>query len=147
MKGLLAKAAIGVNAPKAKVWKAFVDPECIKQYMFGTEVISDWKEGSEIIWRGEWEGKKFEDKGVIKRIVPESLLEYTHYSPLAGQPDKEENYHTVRVEIKEMGDDVAVNLTQDNNATPEAVKHSEKNWNTMLGFMKDLLEKDHLIHA
>jgi hypothetical protein len=29
------------------------NPEIIKQYMFGTNVISDWKEGSPIVWKGE----------------------------------------------------------------------------------------------
>jgi hypothetical protein len=34
----------------------------------GTEVISDWKEGSTIIYTGEYEGKKYHDKGLIKKL-------------------------------------------------------------------------------
>jgi uncharacterized protein YndB with AHSA1/START domain len=44
-KGLIAKVSITLNAPIAKVWNALVNPEIIKQYLFGTNVVSDWKEG------------------------------------------------------------------------------------------------------
>ena len=61
----IAKASITINATAEKVWHALTDPRMIKKYMFGTSVISDWKEGSKIIWKGEWEGKSYEDKGKI----------------------------------------------------------------------------------
>jgi uncharacterized protein YndB with AHSA1/START domain len=59
---LIAKAAITINAPASRVWQALVTPEAIKHYMFGTNVVSDWHEGSPIYWRGEWQGKPYEDK-------------------------------------------------------------------------------------
>jgi hypothetical protein len=31
----------------------------------GYKVTSDWKPGSRITWKGEWEGKPYEDKGVV----------------------------------------------------------------------------------
>ena len=46
---LIAKAEITINASIEKVWDALVNPEKIKQYMFGSDVISDFKEGSKII--------------------------------------------------------------------------------------------------
>jgi uncharacterized protein YndB with AHSA1/START domain len=51
--GFIAKASIAINAPIGEVWKALVNPEVIRQYMLGTNVISDWKEGSQIVWKGE----------------------------------------------------------------------------------------------
>ena len=53
---LTAKSSITINASIAKVWEALVNPSIIKQYMFGTEVVSDWKEGSSIVWKGIWKG-------------------------------------------------------------------------------------------
>ena len=35
-KNLIARASMAINAPGAKVWDALVNPEAIKQYMFGT---------------------------------------------------------------------------------------------------------------
>jgi uncharacterized protein YndB with AHSA1/START domain len=137
----IAKAETKVNAPVDKVWDALVNPEAIKQYMFGTNVASDWKEGSPIVWKGEWKGKAYEDKGVILKLQPERMLQYSHFSPLSGQPDKPENYHTVTIELSSDEAKTLVSLSQDNNPTEEARKHSEENWKTMLANLKKFLEE------
>jgi len=51
---LIAKTSATIDASVAKVWDALVNPEAIKQYMFGTNVATDWQEGSSITWKGEW---------------------------------------------------------------------------------------------
>jgi uncharacterized protein YndB with AHSA1/START domain len=135
-----ASAKTTINAPVSKVWQALVNPEIIKQYLFDTEVISDWKVGSPIIYKGEWEGKPFEDKGKILEIEPEKLLKSTHWSPLSGVPDTPENYHTVTYTLSDKGDRTDVTITQDNNASEEEKAHSEKNWQTVLEGMKKLFE-------
>jgi len=140
-KGLVAQASTTIAAPRARVWQALVTPDAIKQYMFGTTVISDWREGSPIAWKGEWQGKPFEDKGVILRLEPERLLQYSHFSPLSGLPEAPDSYHTVTVELSPAGSDTRVMLSQDNNATEEARQHSVKNWQTMLDGLKTLLER------
>ena len=137
---LVAKATITVNAPRAKVWKALVSPAAIKQYMFGADVRTDWKEGSPITWSGEWKGKQFQDKGKLLQVKPDRILQYTHFSPLAGQPDTPENYHTVTVELAEVAGKTQVTLTQDNNSTEAARKESEKNWKMMLAGLKKFAE-------
>ena len=63
-----ARASITIKSSTASVWNALTDPTMIKQYLFGTEVVSDWKEGSEIIYKGVREGKMYEDKGIILKI-------------------------------------------------------------------------------
>ena len=140
-KGLVAKASTIINVPIAKVWEALTKPEIIKQYMFGTNVVSDWKVGSSIVWKGEWQGKSYEDKGEILKIEEGRTLQYSHFSPLMGKPDVPENYHTVTIELANDGEETTVFLLQDGNATEEARKHSEKNWNIMLDGLKKLLEK------
>src|SRR5215210_1123148 len=139
-KKLTAEVTTTIDAPRSKVWQALVNPEIIKQYLFNAEVISDWKAGSPILYRGEWEGKQFEDKGEILEIKPEKLLRSTHWSPMAGVPDSPENYHTVTYTLSEKGNGTEVTITQDNNATEDEKKHSVKNWETVLAGMKKLLE-------
>jgi uncharacterized protein YndB with AHSA1/START domain len=131
-KNLIARASISVNVSSEKVWNALVTPEAIKQYMFGTDVVSEWEEGSPITWKGEWQGKSYEDKGVILKFKPRRTIQYSHFSPLSGLPDKQENYHTVTIELSGDGNQTHVSLAQDNNATEEARTHSEKNWGMML---------------
>jgi len=142
IKGIIAKASIKINAPVAIVWGALTKPKLIKRYMFGTNVFTDWQVGSSIIWRGEWKGKTYEDKGKIIKFEKERLLQYSHFSPLSGIPDISENYHTVTMELEKKGNKTSVSLSQDNNSTDEEREHSEKNWRIMLESMKKLLEKD-----
>lgn len=140
-KDLIARASVTINIASAKVWDALVKPEAIKQYMFGTTVVTDWREGSPIAWKGEWEGKPYEDKGVILQFKPGRSLQYSHFSPLSGLPDKQENYHTVTIELSREGDQTRVSLAQDNNSTAQAREHSEKTWKIMLDALKKYLEQ------
>jgi uncharacterized protein YndB with AHSA1/START domain len=136
----IARSSTIIAASGDKVWNALVSPAAIKQYMFGTTVTSDWKVGSPITWKGEWQGKAYEDKGVIRQFQPGRALQYTHFSPLAGLPDKPENYHTVTIQLSPEGDRTVVSLTQDNNPTEETRAHSEKNWAIMLENLRKLVE-------
>jgi uncharacterized protein YndB with AHSA1/START domain len=138
---LIARCSITIAAPPERVWQALVTPSAIKQYMFGANVESDWKEGSPIVWKGEWQGRKYEDKGVIRQVKPGRALQYTHFSPLAGQPDRPEHYHMVTIQLSPEGERTRVSLTQDNNPTDEARSHSEKNWGMMLEGLKKYLEQ------
>ena len=140
-KSIIARASITINAPISKVWNALVDPKAIKQYMFGTNVVSGWKVGSPIVWKGEWQGKSFEDKGVILQLQPERMLQYSHFSPVSGLPDKPDSYHTVTIELSGGGKETHISLAQDNNTTEEARMHSEKNWEIMLNGLKKFLEQ------
>ena len=140
-KNFVAKATTTINTPASKVWDALTKPELIKQYMFGSDVISDWKVGSPIVYRGEWKGKPFEDKGTILEVEREKSLVSTHWSPLSGVPDTPENYHTVAYRLSGKGDKTEVTITQDNNASEEEKAESEKIWTQMLDGLKKLLEK------
>ena len=139
-KNLVAKASVVVNATVDRVWDALVDPQAIKQYMFGADVTSDWNVGSPITWTGEWQGRRYDDKGKVLQVTPEKTLQYSHFSPLSGQPDKPENYHTVTINVAGNGGHTRVSLFQDNNQTEEAREHSEKNWQMMLAALKKYLE-------
>jgi len=138
---LVARASITINASNMKVWDALVNPEAIKQFMFGTQVVSDWQEGGAIVWKGEWQGKSYEDKGVILHLKPGQLVQYSHFSPLSGLPDRPENYHTVTIELTDKGNQTHVWLVQDNNSDERERDHSQTNWELMLTSLKMYLEE------
>jgi uncharacterized protein YndB with AHSA1/START domain len=138
--GLIAEAATTIDAPREKVWDALVNPLVIKQYMFGTEVESEWEVGSPIVWKGEWQGRLYEDKGVILQLETARRIQYSHFSPLSGHPDAPENYHTVTVELSDDGALTLVELSQDNNSSEEAREQSRANWKQMLSALKHHLE-------
>ena len=49
-------ADITIHASISKVRDALTNPEILKQYFFGTDTITDWKPGSPIKFKGEWQG-------------------------------------------------------------------------------------------
>jgi uncharacterized protein YndB with AHSA1/START domain len=140
MRDYIATAEIEIDASPAKVWQALTDPEQIKQYMFGSQVVTDWKPGSSILWKGEYEGKTYEDKGEILELEPGRRLKVTHFSPLSGEEDRPENYHTLLYELEEGGGKTRVSLSQDNNPSEEAAEHSRANWQKMLAGLKQVVE-------
>jgi uncharacterized protein YndB with AHSA1/START domain len=138
--GLVARAATLIAAGPDEVWTALVEPAAIRHYLFGATVETDWKVGGSIVWKGEWQGRAYEDRGTILRFEPRRLLEYSHFSPLSGLEDRPENYHTVTVELVPDARGTRVSLSQDGNATPEAREHSERNWTLMLDSLKGYVE-------
>jgi uncharacterized protein YndB with AHSA1/START domain len=136
----IAKATTTIDAPASKVWDALTKPEQIKQYMFGTQVTTDWKVGSPITYKGEWKGKSYEDKGKVLEIEPRKRLVSTFWSALAGLPDTPENYKTVSYELVPDGDSTKLTVTQDNNASQDEAKEAEQNWNMVLDGIKKLVE-------
>jgi uncharacterized protein YndB with AHSA1/START domain len=137
---LIARATVTIAAPQTRVWEALTWPDLIKQYLFGTEVTTDWKVGSPITYRGVWEGKPYEDKGIIQQIEPGRLLVSTYWSPMSGVPDSPEYYKTVRYELAPDGAGTRLTLSQDNNASEDEARHSEQNWGMVLRAIKKLLE-------
>ena len=139
-KKLIAKATVTINAPASRVWEALTNPELIKQYLFGADVISDWKVGSPIIYKGVYEGKAYQDKGEVLKAEPEKILLMTHWSPLSGTPDTPENYHQVSYELSPENGGTQLSITQDNNSSEEEQAQNSKFWQTALNSIKKLLE-------
>ena len=135
-----AKATITIDAPTSKVWDALTRPDLVKQYLFGTDVITDWKVGSPIRYKGVWQGKAYEDKGKVVQFVPGKLLVSTFWSSLEGLPDTPENYKTVTYELTAQSSQTQLTISQDNNDSEEAARHSEQNWQMVLGGIKKLVE-------
>ena len=139
--GMIASASVTIAAPSADVWAALVTPAAINAYMFGATVTSDWVVGSPIMWTGEWQGRAYQDKGVILQIVRERVLEFSYFSPLAGAADLPENYRIVTVHLASDGaQQTRVSLHQDNNLTDEARERAERNWSLMLGGLRHFVE-------
>jgi uncharacterized protein YndB with AHSA1/START domain len=123
------------------VWRALTDRETIKKYFFGTEAISDWQQGSSLVFRGEWEGKSYEDKGKIHMAIPGKLLVYDYWSGFSGLEDIPENYSLVSYTLDKSGDGTRITLTQKGFAGEEAQAHADGGWTMVLKNLKELLEE------
>ena len=135
------KKSVTIHAPASAVWTGITDPATIKEYFFGTNVETDWKEGSPISYHGEWQGKEYRDKGTILEVQKERRLKHTFWSSLSGTPDEVENYFTVTYELEPQGEETILTVTQSGLMSEETKDHSDKNWEMVLQKLKDLLEK------
>ena len=140
-KQLILRKTLHIDAPVSKVWEALTSPALIKQYFFGTTVISDWKVGRPIRFTGMWEGKSYEDKGTILKFEKGKVFEYNYWSSFSSLPDVPENYAVVTFELSSRGGATELSLTQDNIPSEAALEHTGKNWDGVLGAMKKLIEK------
>ena len=71
---------------------------------------------------------------------PGRVLEVTHYSPLAGDEDVPENYHTVRYELSPAEDGTAVSLTQGGCESEKQAEQFAQNWSGILDGLKKVAE-------
>jgi uncharacterized protein YndB with AHSA1/START domain len=142
MADFISRTSIDIAAPRQSVWDVLTDLETLRAVMFGSTVETTWEVGTPILYRGEWNGKSFEDKGVIVEFDPPRLLRTTHYSPMSGEPDAPENYHPLDFRLDDVEGKTSVTLVQANNPTQEAADHSSENWKTALATLKKIAEAD-----
>jgi len=145
---LIVSSTIHINAPAAAVWNALTNPAQTKEYMFGCETVSDWKQGSELLWKGSYQGKEMVFvKGSIKAIEPGKYLEYTTIDPNSGIEDIPENYLTVTYSLTESNGETELTVTQgDYSKVGDGQKRYDETvagggWMPILEAIKKLIEE------
>ncbi|MDE3249340.1 MAG: SRPBCC domain-containing protein [Bacteroidota bacterium] len=141
--------SINIHAPMAEVWDMLVNPEQTKKYMFGCETVSDWKPGSALLWRGQYEGKEMVFvKGIVKTIDPPVQLVYTVIDPNAAMADIPENYLNVYYELSETDGITTLTVRQDGfegaadgEKRYQDVYNNGLGWSPLLEQIKKLIEQ------
>jgi len=137
-----------INGSLSEVWDMLTNPQKTKLYMFGCETVTDWKPGSELLWRGNYEGKDMVFvKGYILEIIPEKFLKYSVIDPNAPYPHTPENHLNVTYELSEADGRVKLTVSQDGFETAadgdkryEEVYNKGEGWNPILLAIKNLTE-------
>jgi uncharacterized protein YndB with AHSA1/START domain len=121
-----------IPAKSDKVWDTLTSKAGMKAYMMGADVQTDWKVGSLITMKGEFNGKPFEDKGEVRSFEPGKRFSYTHQSGGRGQ----EHLVTFEVAPKDGGTEVMITQANaDGSVTDADREHKaqyEKTWAAML---------------
>ena len=132
-----------VNADAQQVWEALT---ASKSAMFmGAEVDTDWKQGSPIAFTGEFKGKAYRDHGEIRSVDEGRELAFTHFSPLSGKPDAEENYNLVDIRLSPDGERTKVRVSQNplggERPDEQTVDEYRRNWDVMLDGLRRAAEE------
>jgi uncharacterized protein YndB with AHSA1/START domain len=136
------KKSVRIYAPVTTVWQALTDPTMIKQYFFGVDTIGEWKEGNTIIYKGEWQEKKFNGKGKVLQVEDGKLLKHSYWTDMSGQPDEPEYYHIITYKLTPENDHTELTLTEENLASEDMKEKSGKLWDMIFGNLKKILEKE-----
>lgn len=141
LNNLQVSQSIEINAGVAKVWRGLITPEIIAKYLFGTQTITDWKIGGDIIFQGEYQGHKYKDKGIVLEFVPDKKLSYLYWSGFSGLEDKRENYSTVTCTLEDLGNNkTKFTWTQKGFANEAAHQHSANGMSAFLQSVKAVME-------
>ena len=105
------------------------------------ESVTTWEEGAPITWSGEYDGRRYADKGELLEVVPEEALVHTHYSPLSGAPDEPASYRTVAWRLQDEGG--RTRLTLDQTLLGEDPAQPKQTWEQVLGQLKEHVERGH----
>jgi uncharacterized protein YndB with AHSA1/START domain len=128
-----------INAPLERVWEALTDAKIVKQYFFGTDLVTSWKVGEPIYYQGEWEGKPYKDKGIVLEYDHQKRLAYSYLSSWSGKEDLQENHLWVCYEVEPTETGTALTIYQ-SNYSEELAGHSEGNWASLMNEMRKLIE-------
>ncbi len=135
-----ASVSVTIRAPLERVWDAITQPAIVKQYFFGTDLDTDWRVGSSVFFRGEWQGKRYEDRGTVLAYEPMKALAFNYWSSFSGTQDATETRQIVRYRLEPVPDGIRVTVDQSNVASQAIADHSAENWRGVLDGMKRLLE-------
>ena len=134
-----------INAPAVRVWETVTKPELVKQWQYGSDLLTDWHIGGEIRFRTEWEGNVYEQWGTVLEFTPYQSLRYSLFAPRPGLEDKPENYFTMSYMLSEEGNGIILSIEQNDNrsgadSNVEENQEVEDDGQSVLSVLKRLAE-------
>jgi len=94
-------STVKILAPAKKVWLALTSPGLVKQWQYGSDLLTTWEVGTSIVFRNEWNGQVFEQKGTVLEFSPESRLRYSLFFPRPDLQDVPEHSFFMTYELAE----------------------------------------------
>jgi uncharacterized protein YndB with AHSA1/START domain len=139
MPELILKQSVEINAPASKVWEVLISAPMTRQWIgsFGIEgeIVSDWKLGDPVQWKGQ-DGTVFVE-GNVTAVDPEKLLRFTVFDTRSERPPVTDK------------DGITYELSSQNGKTTLTVKQGdfgkmadgEKYYNASIDVWKKVLPK------
>ena len=144
---MIIKEKVLFKAGPVQVWDLLINPVMTRQYMFGCELLSDWKIGSPVHWKGQTE----DGQEVV--YVAGKVLEFeegrkvtsTTFDPNSGMADIPQNHVNLTYELSEVPEGTLLTITQGDFSEAEngrqRYEESKSGWQAMvIPLMKKLLE-------
>ena len=135
------ESRVTILAPASKVWSALTVPDLVKQWQYGSELLTTWEPGTSIAFRNEWNGQVFEQKGTVIEFIPASRLKYSLFFPRPDLQDIPENHFFMIYELTEGGGVTSLLFRQeDPRPSPPDVSSGNDDGPDVLSSLKELVE-------
>lgn len=131
-----------VKSSLQKVWDVLTQPAFVKQWQFGSDVVTDWKVGSEIRFSTEWQGQIFEQWGKILDIKQNELIKYSLFAPRPDLEVKPENYFIMNYILTPSDDLVIIEIIQEDNRPGAVQEEPQGEENPILQSLKKIIEEN-----
>ena len=143
MTGYVATAETDIAASPERVWEALTEPDQIAVWMQGSRVETTLGgRARRSPGTASTTAAPTRTRARCSPTTSRSVLSVTHYSPMMGQPDEPENYHTLVYTLTADSPTTVTHLelTQDGNESQEQADQFGQNWQTMLDGLKAHVE-------
>jgi uncharacterized protein YndB with AHSA1/START domain len=108
-------STIKIKATTQKVFDALTKPELVKLWQFGRVLATDWKVGSEIKFKAEYDRTVLEQWGTVLEMRPNELIKYNLFTPRPDLEDKQENYSLTSYVLTADNEQTKVEIIQEDN--------------------------------
>lgn len=134
-----------IGAPIDRVFSALTSSREIPKYYPLTSVESDWEVGGSILHKGEVNGVKFTDVGVIKELTKATLFSYEYWSDNHGTERKASNLITISYGLEQTAQGTLLKLDQSNIRSLELYQMMNNQvWDYLLNSLRQHVEQNNV---
>ena len=135
------ESTVVIRAPAKKVWPALTRPDLVKQWQYGSDLLTTWEVGTPVVFRNEWNGNVFEQWGTVLEFAPESRVKYSLFVPRPDLQDIPEHHFFMTYELTESGGFTSVLFRQeDPRPVPPDASSGGDEGPDVLSQLKELVE-------
>ena len=134
-------STIIIDATVDKVWETLTKPELVKQWQYGSDLITDWNIGGDIKFRSEWEGKVFEQSGKVIEVKQNEIIKYSLFAPLLALDNTPENNFIMSYVLTKVDEQTKLDIIQEDNRPGAVQEKPQEGENPVLQSLKLLAEK------
>ena len=133
-------STIEIDAPATRVWEALVNPEKVKLWQYGSNLVTTWQPGSSIRFTTPWGDKVFEQWGKVIDVVPPKSLKYSLFAPRPDLTDSPENYFFMTYLLEEHQGKTKLSIIQDDPRPQTQPAQEDEGGNAILLSLRTLVE-------
>ena len=141
MKNFRVIKEITINATPEIIFDALTTSDEIIKFFPLNEVISTWKKGEPVNYKGEVNGQEFTDYGVITELSRPNKYTYTYWSDNHGTERTPENHLDISYSLSPVNNMTCLNVVQSNIKSEEMFNIMDTVvWDMLLKSLKQHIE-------